>query len=161
MKCPRCDGTDSRVIDSRTGKNGESIRRRRECSSCGLRFTTYERVEVKLPAIIKSDDRREAYDRSKLLAGISRACEKRPISVDDQTALVDRIEKRLAASLEREVSSKAVGDLVMHELKSLDGVAYLRFASVYQSFQDISDFLAEAHAVAASTDDGSSGEEPG
>lgn len=159
MKCPRCEGADSRVVDSRTGKNGESIRRRRECSGCGLRFTTYERVEVTIPAIVKSDGRREDYDRGKIVAGISRACEKRPISVDDQSAVVDRIEKKLAAALEREVSSKAVGDLVMEELKTLDGVAYLRFASVYQSFQDISDFLAEAQAVARNQSGGGSEEE--
>jgi transcriptional repressor NrdR len=114
---------------------------------------------VKLPAIVKSDDRREQYEREKIAAGINRACEKRPISVDDQNAVVDRIEKQLAASLEREVSSKAVGDLVMAELKQLDEVAYLRFASVYQSFQDISDFLAEAQAVADNQADEQKGEE--
>jgi transcriptional repressor NrdR len=134
---------DDRVIDSRLSKDGDLIRRRRECSHCQRRFTTYERVEETLPLVIKKDGRREVFDRGKILAGLQRACEKRPISVTVLEKLVERIEQRLQESGEREVHSRQIGEQIMQELQNLDEVAYVRFASVYRSFKDVNEFMNE------------------
>jgi transcriptional repressor NrdR len=134
---------DDRVIDSRLSKDGDMIRRRRECSHCQRRFTTYERVEETLPLVIKKDGRRETFDRGKILAGLQRACEKRPISVTVLEKLIERIEQRLQDVGEREVHSREIGEQIMQELQSLDEVAYVRFASVYRSFKDVNEFMNE------------------
>ncbi len=143
MRCPFCQHMDDRVIDSRLSKDGDMIRRRRECAHCLRRFTTYERVEETLPLVIKKDGRREPFDRAKILAGLQRACEKRPISVTVLEKLVDRIEQHLQESGEREVYSRDIGEQIMQELQSLDEVAYVRFASVYRSFRDVNEFMNE------------------
>lgn len=134
---------DDRVIDSRLSKDGDMIRRRRECSHCQRRFTTYERVEETLPLVIKKDGRRETFDRGKILAGLQRACEKRPISVEVLEKMIDRIEQRLQDAGEREVHSREIGEQIMQELQNLDEVAYVRFASVYRSFKDVNEFMNE------------------
>ncbi|MFP6663816.1 MAG: transcriptional regulator NrdR [Deltaproteobacteria bacterium] len=143
MKCPGCRDLNNRVVDSRLGKDGDVIRRRRECDPCGRRFTTYERVEENLPAIVKKDDRRESFDRRKLLDGLLKACEKRPVPVDDIEATADRIARSLLEMGEKEVPSSVIGEAVMKALHELDTVAYVRFASVYRSFQDIDEFMSE------------------
>jgi transcriptional repressor NrdR len=130
-------------VDSRLGKDGDVIRRRRECENCGRRFTTYERVEENLPAIVKKDDRREQFDRRKLREGLAKACEKRPVSVDAIEETADRIERSLLEMGEKEVDSSVIGEAVMRSLHKLDTVAYVRFASVYRSFQDIDEFMSE------------------
>lgn len=134
---------DDRVIDSRLSKEGELIRRRRECAHCQRRFTTYERVEETLPLVIKKDGRRELFDRGKILNGLQKACEKRPISVTVLEKLIERIEQRLQESGEREVLSREIGEQIMQELQNLDEVAYVRFASVYRSFKDVNEFMNE------------------
>ncbi len=143
MKCPGCRDLNNRVVDSRLGKDGDVIRRRRECENCGRRFTTYERVEENLPAIVKKDDRREQFDRRKLREGLAKACEKRPVSVDAIEETADRIERSLLEMGEKEVDSSVIGEAVMRSLHKLDTVAYVRFASVYRSFQDIDEFMNE------------------
>lgn len=143
MKCPYCSFADSKVVDSRPDKGGSTIRRRRECESCGKRFTTHERVEEILPLVTKRDGRREPFDRIKVIAGVKKACEKRPVSVEQIEHLVDRLEARLQESGEKEVPSTAIGERVMNELHALDQVAYVRFASVYRSFKDINEFMSE------------------
>ncbi len=143
MKCPFCAFSDSKVVDSRPDKGGATIRRRRECESCGKRFTTHERVEEVLPLVTKRDGRREAFDRLKLIAGIKKACEKRPVSVETIEKMVDRLETRLQESGEKEISSTALGEWLMSELHDVDQVAYVRFASVYRSFKDINEFMTE------------------
>jgi len=143
MKCPFCADTENRVIDSRISKEGNAIRRRRECASCGKRFTTYEFVEEVLPMVVKKDGRREAFDRSKILTGVKKACEKRPVSIDAIEAIVDRIERVCQESQLKEVPSTFVGERVMQELHDLDKVAYVRFASVYRQFRDANEFLDE------------------
>jgi len=143
LRCPFCQHMDDRVIDSRLSKEGDMIRRRRECTHCLRRFTTYERVEETLPLVIKKDGRRENFDRGKILAGLHKACEKRPISVETLEKLVDRIEQKLQEGGEREVHSRVVGEQIMLELQSLDEVAYVRFASVYRSFKDVNEFMNE------------------
>jgi len=143
MKCPFCGHTEDRVIDSRLSQDGSATRRRRECLSCSKRFTTYETVEEPLPLVIKKDGRRVPYDKNKILAGVKKACEKRPVSFDDMEKTVDRVENRLLSSGEREMPSSRIGELVMEELKSLDEVAYVRFASVYREFRDINEFMKE------------------
>jgi transcriptional repressor NrdR len=143
LRCPFCQNMDDRVIDSRLSKDGDMIRRRRECSHCQRRFTTYERVEETLPLVIKKDGRRETFDRGKILAGLQRACEKRPISVEVLEKLIDRIEQRLQDAGEREVHSREIGEQIMQELQNLDEVAYVRFASVYRSFKDVNEFMNE------------------
>ena len=143
MKCPGCHDLNNRVVDSRLGKDGDVIRRRRECDQCGRRFTTYERVEENLPAIVKKDDRRESFDRRKLLEGLMKACEKRPVSVEDIESTADSIERSLMESGEKEVPCSRIGEAVMQALHDLDTVAYVRFASVYRSFQDIDEFMSE------------------
>jgi transcriptional repressor NrdR len=140
LRCPFCRNLDDRVIDSRLSKDGELIRRRRECSHCQRRFTTYERVEETLPLVIKKDGRREVFDRGKMMNGLQKACEKRPISVTVLEKLIERIEQRLQESGEREILSREIGEQIMQELQSLDEVAYVRFASVYRSFKDVNEF---------------------
>ena len=143
MKCPYCENDDSRVIDSRLTEDGHAIRRRRECEACGRRFTTYEKVEEMILMVIKKDGRREAFDRNKLLKGIIRACEKRPVSISEMEKVVDEIERGLNNMMEKEVDSTFIGELVMERLRELDEVAYIRFASVYRQFTDINTFVAE------------------
>ena len=144
MKCPYCDGMEDKVVDSRSSKEGTAIRRRRECLTCGRRFTTYEHVEDTPLTVIKSDGSRELFDRSKLFTKIQLACNKRPISTAQIEESVDRIEAQLLGLGEREIEAKKhIGELVMEELKSLDEVAYVRFASVYRQFRDLSDFERE------------------
>ena len=143
MKCPYCAFSDSKVVDSRPDKGGATIKRRRECESCGKRFTTHERVEEVLPLVTKRDGRREPFDRTKLIAGIQKACEKRPVSVETIEKLVDRLEVRMQESGEKEVGTTTLGEWVMAELHGVDQVAYVRFASVYRSFKDISEFMVE------------------
>ncbi len=143
MRCPHCSSMDNKVVDSRMGKEGESIRRRRECLKCGGRFTTYERVEEVLPLVIKKDGRREPFDRQKILNGLKKACEKRPISMEMLERTVDEIEKVLQDKGLKEIPSTMVGEEVMERLHKLDEVAYVRFASVYRSFRDINEFMSE------------------
>lgn len=143
MKCPFCPQTESKVIDSRVSKDGGIIRRRRECEGCGKRFTTYERVEEPLPVVAKKDGRREAFDRMKIAGGIKKACEKRPVATATIEAVVDAIERWAQEQGEAEITSAAIGERVMAELHNLDQVAYVRFASVYRSFKDISEFMLE------------------
>ena len=143
MKCPSCAHLENKVIDSRLSANGETTRRRRECEKCGRRYTTYERVEEAMPSVVKRDGRREPYDRLKLLKGVARACQKRPVAHDALEQLADRIERDLQELGDHEVSSSAIGERVMTHLRELDQVAYVRFASVYRRFDDIDEFLDE------------------
>lgn len=149
MKCPFCANAESKVTDTRASAQGDVIRRRRECEACARRFTTYERVEEVLPLVVKKDGRREALDRQKLLAGLRRACEKRPVSLETLEATIDAIERELMDSGEKEVSSRALGETVMRRLRALDSIAYVRFASVYRQFRDIEEFRAELETLAA------------
>ena len=148
MKCPFCDDLEDKVVDSRMAKEGELIRRRRECLSCKRRYTTYERIEESLPMVVKKDGRREPYDRAKILSGLKKACEKRPISVATIEAVTDRIEKRLQEMGETEIPSRTIGEEIMKELHNLDQVAYVRFASVYLEFKDIDQFMDELKTLA-------------
>ncbi len=143
MKCPFCSFEESKVIDSRPTDEGERIRRRRECISCGKRFTTYEIIESVPIMVVKRDKSRQPFDRDKLFSGIMRACEKRPVSVSVVEKAVDEIEAEIQNSLDREVTSVKIGELVMDKLKDIDEVAYVRFASVYRSFKDINTFMNE------------------
>ncbi len=143
MRCPYCSSIDNKVVDSRMGKEGDSIRRRRECLKCAGRFTTYERVEEVLPSVIKKDGRREPYDRMKILNGLKKACEKRPVSVEALEETVSDIEKALQEKGLKEIPSSVIGEEVMGRLHKLDEVAYVRFASVYRSFKDINEFMSE------------------
>ena len=143
MKCPFCDEPDTKVIDSRPTEEGKAIRRRRECPKCGKRFTTYEKVEEVLFMVVKRDGRRESFDRNKILNGIIRACEKRPVTLAQMEAIVDDVERGLNNMMEKEVSTQFIGEVVMDKLKELDEVAYVRFASVYRQFKDVSTFIAE------------------
>lgn len=148
MKCPFCDDVEDKVVDSRMAKEGQVIRRRRECLACKRRYTTYERVEEIFPMVIKKDGRRETFDRQKILSGLKKACEKRPISVSTIESVTDRLEKRIQEMGETEVKSGTVGTEVMKELRDLDQVAYVRFASVYQEFKDIDQFMDELKTLA-------------
>ena len=143
MKCPFCGFEESKVIDSRPTDEGQRIRRRRECLSCGKRFTTYEIIESLPIIVIKKDKSRETFNRDKLVTGLLRACEKRPVSIDMLDNMIDEIETVLQNSLDREVSSEKIGELVMEKLKAIDEVAYVRFASVYRQFKDINTFMRE------------------
>ncbi len=143
MKCPHCDHLESKVLDSRLSKEMDTIRRRRECLKCGKRFTTAERIEEGLPLVIKKDDRREVFDRAKILNGLQKACEKRPISVTNLEKIVSRIEYNLLEKGEHEIKASEIGGMVMEELKKLDDIAYVRFASVYRQFRDINEFMSE------------------
>lgn len=143
MRCPFCEDPDNKVIDSRESHEGSVIRRRRECLRCQRRFTTYERVEELTPLIVKKDGRREAFDRDKVLAGLKKACEKRPVSVEELEDVVTDVERQLQGMGEKEVPSKFIGEEAMRRLQELDEVAYVRFASVYRSFHDIAEFMTE------------------
>ena len=143
MKCPFCDQLENRVIDSRLSKDGHAIRRRRECTDCSRRFTTYERVEISIPLVVKKDSRRERFDRDKLKSGIMKACEKRPVSVDEIERFVDELERGIQEQGDREIPSEIIGRRVMERLRELDDVAYVRFASVYRSFKDLKEFMSE------------------
>jgi transcriptional repressor NrdR len=143
MKCPFCHDLENRVIDSRLTKDDGVIRRRRECTHCQRRFTTYERVEEVLPLVVKKDDRREVFDRLKIVAGLKKACEKRPVSAAAIEQAADRVERIIQDRAEKEVPSSVIGEAVMRELHKLDQVAYVRFASVYRSFQDVGEFMRE------------------
>ncbi len=143
MKCPFCAGTNDRVVDSRESREGEVIRRRRECVACNRRFTSYETIEEIPYMAVKNDGRRELFDRKKLRAGLVKACEKRPVSPGQLDAIVDEIETRLHDAEEREMSTRQIGALVMERLRELDKVAYVRFASVYRKFEDVDEFLHE------------------
>ena len=143
MKCPFCSDFDNKVVDSRLSGESDVIRRRRECLGCGRRFTTYERVEDILPMVIKKDDRREPFDRNKVLSGIQTACQKRPVPVAVMEEIVERIEKSVQEKGDKEIKSSTIGETVMLELHDLDEVAYVRFASVYRSFKDINEFMDE------------------
>ncbi len=149
MYCPFCTHPETKVIDSRLVADGEQIRRRRECISCGERFTTFESAELVMPRIIKQDGTREPFNEDKLRSGIHRALEKRPVSVEDVEAAIVRIKQKLRATGEREVPSRILGERVMAELRQLDQVAYVRFASVYRSFQDLDEFRAEIERISS------------
>ena len=143
MKCPFCANAENKVIDSRISKDGKAIRRRRECLGCGKRFTTYEFVEDILPMVVKKDGRREVFDRIKIRNGVMKACEKRPISMESMEKIVENVEQACQEFQGEEIPSTIVGEKVMNELKALDGVAYVRFASVYRQFRDVGDFMSE------------------
>lgn len=147
MKCPYCNADDSKVIDSRPTSENNSIRRRRECIKCNARFTTYERIEDQPIIIVKKDDTREEFNPNKVMNGMIRACEKRPVSAQQMEQAVGRIEQKLANLMKKEISSKEVGELVMQELKDMDEIAYVRFASVYKSFKDIDTFVSELKKI--------------
>jgi transcriptional repressor NrdR len=147
LKCPFCEFHDSKVIDSRAAEEGNSIRRRRECLQCAKRFTTYEMVEDLPLRVVKKDGRRMAFDRSKILNGLMKACEKRPISLEVLEDTADKVEKELRNSMEREIPSRMIGEVLMKHLKNLDHVAYVRFASVYREFTDIDNFMQELEAL--------------
>ena len=147
MRCPFCSFEDTKVIDSRLVAEGGQVRRRRECLQCGERYTTFESAELVMPRVVKSDGKRAPFDEEKLRAGMMRALEKRPVSMEDVEAAITRISHRLRATGEREVPAREIGELVMEELRQLDDVAHVRFASVYRSFQDISDFRAEVERL--------------
>lgn len=147
MRCPYCGHDDSKVIDSRPTEEGVAIRRRRECIKCAQRFTTYEKVESLPIVVIKKDKTRELFNREKLLAGLTRACEKRPVETSTLDRLVDKIESDLQNTLKREVSTKEIGEKVMEGLKDIDEVAYVRFASVYRQFKDVTTFIAEVNKL--------------
>lgn len=143
MKCPYCNESDTKVIDSRPADDNSSIRRRRQCERCGKRFTTYEKLETMPLMVIKKDDSRETYDRSKIEAGIIHSCHKRPVSPQQISVMIDGIENQIFNMEEREVPTSAIGELVMEKLKSVDEVAYVRFASVYREFKDVNTFMEE------------------
>jgi transcriptional repressor NrdR len=147
MRCPFCGHLQDRVVDSREAQDGQATRRRRECLGCGRRFTTYERVEETLPSVVKKDGRREAFDRRKIVEGLRRACQKRPVSEERIQALASEVERRAQEAGEREIPAAAVGELVMARLKALDPVAYVRFASVYRAFRDVGEFTAEIEGL--------------
>lgn len=143
MRCPYCNHIDSKVVDSRSSKDGEAIRRRRECLSCERRYTTYERIEEVAQMVVKKDGSRETFDRWKIKSGILKAIEKRPVTLDQVEAIVDEVERKLFGSSEHEVTTTQLGEEVMSKLKSIDEVAYVRFASVYRQFKDLNEFMEE------------------
>ena len=156
MNCPFCSDPDNRVVDSRDVRSGLEVRRRRECSDCGKRFTTYERVDELPTTVVKRDGRRESFDREKLLTGLLRACEKRPVPRRDLVTIVDAVESTLAARDVREMSTEEIGNMVIEELRRLDQVAYVRFASVYRRFEDVNQFMDELKQLLLREDDGES-----
>jgi len=147
MKCPFCSHLEDKVVDSREGKDGQVIRRRRECLGCERRFTSYERIDEIALMVVKKDERREPYDRNKVLGGLRRACEKRPVSPQALEAIADRIEQMLQDTTEREIPTRVIGETVMEALRDLDTVAYVRFASVYRQFQDVDQFMRELKGI--------------
>lgn len=152
MRCPFCGFLEDKVVDSRESKDGDSIRRRRECLECGRRFTSYERIDEIPYMVVKKDGRREPFERNKVMSGLLRACEKRPISASQLEAIVDAVEKTVQDSPDRELSTGAIGKVIMRRLKELDKVAYVRFASVYLEFEDVSEFMSELKALVRSRD---------
>lgn len=150
MRCPFCSHIEDKVVDSRESKDGDSIRRRRECLECGRRFTSYERIDEIPYMVVKKDGKRETFDRNKVLAGLFRACEKRPISTGQLEEIVDEVEKDVQDSLDRELATSEVGKIIMRRLKALDKVAYVRFASVYLEFADVSEFMSELKQLVGS-----------
>ncbi|MCC6953565.1 MAG: transcriptional repressor NrdR [Deltaproteobacteria bacterium] len=152
MNCPKCRSGETRVIDSREGADGRSVRRRRECEGCQFRFTTFERIEESLPLVVKKDGTREAFDRNKILSGLRKACEKRPVNVDQMEAVTRDIETVFIESGEKEVSSEAIGEIVIDRLQGLDQVAYIRFASVYRAFSDVSQFIDTLKSLVSTTE---------
>lgn len=152
MRCPFCNNPDTKVIDSRPTEEGYAIRRRRGCDSCGRRFTTFEKVEETILMVVKKDSRREVFDRNKILNGIVKACEKRPVSMTQIEGMVSDIEKTLANLMEKEVTSDYIGELVMEQLKKVDEVAYVRFASVYRQFTDVNTFISEIEKLIGKQD---------
>ncbi|MDE5896719.1 MAG: transcriptional regulator NrdR [Clostridia bacterium] len=153
MRCMFCNCTESKVIDSRSADDDKTIRRRRECMGCGRRFTTYETIEIAPILVVKSDGNRQAFDVGKIKRGIIKSCEKRPVPIEKIDALVDDIAKRVYNSMEQEISSKTIGEMVMEGLKELDEVSYVRYASVYRSFKDISSFMSELQKMMAKKDE--------
>lgn len=149
MRCPYCKKENDKVIDSRTVNEGQMIRRRRECEACSRRYTTYERIEEIPLYIIKKDQRRVPYDRAKVLAGVHKACEKRPVPVEDQDRVIEDLEKMMHEKYEKEVPSRVIGEFVMQRLAKMDQIAYVRFASVYREFQDVSHFMKEIKTLLA------------
>jgi transcriptional repressor NrdR len=154
MRCPFCGHPEDRVVDSRAGGQGDVIRRRRECESCAKRFTTYERIEETLPTVVKKDGRREPFDRQKLVDGLRVACKKRPVSADQIESLADRVERRLSTHDQREAESETLGGWVMLELRDIDEVAYVRFASVYRCFRDLDEFQEEVERLMRAKESG-------
>ncbi len=152
MKCPDCSNMENKVVDSRTNRDGDMTRRRRECLNCGERFTTYERIERTALLVVKQDGRREEFNRDKILSGVQKACQKRPVSVEQMDALVNGIEKYFQESGEKEISSVTIGEKVVKELYNLDSVAYVRFASVYRDFKDVNEFMAELKSLIKNKD---------
>lgn len=152
MKCPFCDHPDTKVIDSRPTEEGHAIRRRRGCDNCNRRFTTYEKVEEPILMVVKKDARREEFDRSKVLNGIMKACQKRPVSLPKMEEMVNEVERQLANSMEKEVDSNYIGELIMEQLKKVDEVAYVRFASVYRQFTDVNTFVKEIEKLIGKQD---------
>ncbi len=150
MQCPRCDSAKTRVVDSREGVDGRSVRRRRECEQCSFRFTTFERIEESLPMVIKKGGQRESFDRYKILSGLKKACEKRPVSVLQMEDIVKGVEAKLLESGMREVPSRVIGEYVIERLHGIDQVAYVRFASVYREFSDVSEFMDTLRSLAVS-----------
>ncbi len=150
MRCPFCDHIEDKVVDSREAKDGDSIRRRRECLGCGRRFTSYERIDEIPFMVVKKDGKREQFDRHKVLSGLLRAAEKRPISTMQLEKIVDEVEKNVQDSLDRELATTEIGKIIMRRLKSLDKVAYVRFASVYLEFADVSEFMSELKTLVTS-----------
>ena len=147
MRCPFCSAIEDKVVDTRPSDNEQVIRRRRECVGCGRRFTTYERIDEILPLVVKKDDRRAAFDRSKILNGLKKACSKRPVALETLETATDRIERALQESGEKELPSSKIGDAVMAALRDIDDVAYVRFASVYRSFRDVSELMEELRTL--------------
>jgi len=143
MRCPFCSQIEDKVVDTRPSDGDQVVRRRRECTSCNRRFTTYERIDEILPLVIKKDGRREPFDRSKILSGLKKSCAKRPVPVESLDAVVDKIERELVEASEKEIPSSRIGDAVMAELRDIDDVAYVRFASVYWPFRDLGELMAE------------------
>ena len=154
MKCPFCNAADTKVIDSRPADDNSSIRRRRQCETCGKRFTTYEKLETIPLMVIKKDNSREVYDRAKIEAGVLHSCHKRPVSPQQIASVIDAIENRIFSMEEKEISTSAIGELVMDKLKDLDEVAYVRFASVYREFKDVNTFMEELGKLLQNKPDG-------
>lgn len=151
MRCPYCHNEDTKVIDSRPTEEGQAIRRRRACEKCNQRFTTYEKIEETIVVVVKKDGSRQAFDRAKIINGIIKSCEKRPVSLEDIEKVVDRIEYKINNCMEKEITSDYIGELVMEELQKLDEVAYVRFASVYRQFTDVNTFVQEIEKLIGKT----------
>ncbi len=160
MKCPFCGFLEDKVVDSREAKDGDSIRRRRECLECGRRFTSYERIDEIPYMVVKKDGKREIFERNKIMSGLLRACEKRPISSSQLESIVDSVEKSVQETIDRELPTSDVGKIIMRRLKELDKVAYVRFASVYLEFEDVSEFMTELKYLVQSRDKSAKNKKP-